>query len=268
MPETTSASPELVWSWAPALPVVLTSALALYVWRWWSVAAVRRQQMAWRLAAFGAGLLVLALALASPLARLGEQLVAVHTVQHLLITDLAPILLLSGLSRPLVEPLTPVLRRLMPHPALVVVLYAGTIATWHIPALYDGVVQRPPLHALQHATLFTAGLLFWSQAVSPVGELRRVRGMAVTAYMVLAKLLAGAVAGVLVVVQQPLFPYYAALPRVWGLSAVEDQQIGGVLMMSEQAIVMTTAFCLMFVRMLSESEAEADLAASDRGRRI
>ena len=103
---------------------------------------------------------------------------------------------------------------------IAVIAYVATIAIWHVPAFYDAAVQSPVLHAIQHGTMLVAGLLFWWTAIAPVPELRRVHGMSIVAFMVVAKLLAGGVASLLAFAPDPLFDYYVGLPRAWGIDAL------------------------------------------------
>jgi putative membrane protein len=216
-----------------------------------------------RALAFAAGLLVILLALVSPIDRLGEdRLFAAHMVQHLLLADIAPILLLAGLSRaflrPAVRRLRPLEQRLGPlaHPAAALVLYVWLMWLWHVPAMYELALDHAWAHALEHASFFTAGVTFWWFLVEPVPPRHRLTGAWALGYLSTAKLLMGALGVVLAFAPDALYGTYEAAPRTWGLTAVEDQNIGGLVMMVEQSLVLVAAFAVFFIRMLERSEAE------------
>lgn len=249
------------WSWEPGLLVALAGALAIYTWRW---RAVRREsgRMAvsgWRLAAWVGGLAAVFAAVISPLDRLGEQLMVVHMAQHLLLLDLAPILLLAGLTRVLLRPAT---RRLLAveravgplaHPVLAALAYSATMALWHVPALYDAALRETAVHVLEHSTLIGAGLLYWWHLMAPIRGRHPMTGLQPLAYMFSTKLVVGIVGIVLTFTGSVLYAY-ADRARVWELSALDDQNMGGALMALEQSIVMGIALVAIFVRALGESD--------------
>lgn len=216
-----------------------------------------------RALAFAGGLLVILIALVSPVDNLGEnQLFTMHMVQHLLLADLAPILLLVGLSRaflrPAVRRLRPVEERLGPlaHPAVALAVYVGLMWLWHIPAMYELALDHPWAHALEHASFFTAGIAFWWYLIEPVPPRHRLTGPWALAYLATAKLLMGILGVVLAFSPDALYSTYEAAPRTWGLTAVEDQNVGGLVMMVEQSLVLVVAFAVFFSRMIDRSEAE------------
>jgi cytochrome c oxidase assembly factor CtaG len=216
-----------------------------------------------RALAFATGLVVVLVALVSPIDRLGEErLFTMHMVQHLLLADLAPILLLVGLSRaflrPAVRRLRPLEERLGPiaHPAAALALYVGLMWLWHLPALYELALDHAWAHALEHASFFTAGIAFWWYLIEPVPPRRRITGPWALAYLATAKLLMGVLGVILAFAPDALYSTYEDAPRTWGLTAVEDQNMGGLVMMIEQSIVLVIAFAVFFARMLERSESE------------
>ena len=257
-----------LYTWTLSPPVLATIALAggVYAWRFRDLRRAseihpRRDRL--RAMAFGAGLLVLFIALASPLDRLGEErLFTAHMVQHLLLADLAPILLLLGLSRTMLRPavrrLRPVEVRLGPvaHPAVALAAYVGLMWLWHVPAMYDLALEHAWAHVLEHASFFTAGIAFWWYLVEPVPPRHRLRGPWPLVYLSAAKLLMGALGLVLAFSPEVSYDAYAGVPRTWGLSPLEDLNVGGVVMMVEQSIVLVIAFAIFFARMIERSEAD------------
>src|SRR3954465_3713434 len=155
------------WSFAPSQLVPIAVVAVLYARRARTLARRGRPVPTGKLAAFGAGLGVLVLAVVSPIDSIGEErLFSVHMLQHLLIGDLAPLLLALGLSGPLLRPLLaprPVQRlQVLTYPLVALPLWALNLALWHLPALYDAALEHPLVHALQHVCFLAAGLLLWS----------------------------------------------------------------------------------------------------------
>lgn len=246
-----------------------TVALALLsaggYWRLWSSAGRDGQVGAarwWRLAAFGVGVLAFSGALASPIARLAEQMFLWHMVQHILLVDVAPIFLLAGFDEDILNPLTRRLTRVrkvfawLSRPVSAVVLYVGTLWLWHVPVLYNAALEQPLLHVLQHASLIAVGVIFWWHVLQPVPSPHAVRGPGVFPFMAATKVCTGILASLLTFLPERGFVYdfYLDQPRMWGLTAAADQQFGGAIMVTEELVLLTAAFAFMFVRMLSQAD--------------
>jgi cytochrome c oxidase assembly factor CtaG len=253
-----------VWSLQPALLASVTAAGGVYWWRFAQLVreggpSVRTHYL--RAASFAAGLLVLAVAFVSPLDHLGEErLFVAHMAQHLLLTDVAPILLLLGLSRALLRPLTrrfqPLERRLdwVAHPVTAVAALVLVLWAWHVPALYDLSLRSGLAHAAEHAMFFWAGIAFWWYVIEPLPPRHRLRGAGTVAYVGAAKLLLGALGVALAFAPSAFYDAYEQAPRTWGLSPVDDQNVGGLLMMTEQTLVLVIFFAILFARMIDQSE--------------
>ena len=252
------------WTFDPGAVLLVGLAVALYVPRW---RRVRRDDgprgaPAIRLVAFVAGLLVLVAALMSPIDRLGEQAFVMHMAQHMLLLDVAPVLLIAALTKVILRPATRRLTRLegavgpLAHPFFAVFLYVGVMWAWHVPALYDAALEHPAVHALEHTTFMSAGLLYWWHLLSPIRTRLRLGGMGPIVYMLSTKLLVGLLGIGLTFAPDAIYAFYENQPGIWGLSASDDQALAGALMALEQSIVMGVALVWLFVRMLSESEAD------------
>lgn len=250
------------WTFAPGVLTALAVYLSLYVWRW---RRVRREPHGrgasrWHLAAFCTGIALIFVALVSPVDRLGEQLFVMHMVQHILIVDLGPILIMLGLSRILLRPLAPLVlqleRRLgwVARPAFAVLFYAGTLWLWHVPAMYQLSLENGAAHVLQHVHFMSAGLLFWWHLVAPLPGRHPLRGPQVVFYLVAAKMLTGALASMITFSGRLLYDFYVDQPRIWGLTALEDKELAGAVMMVEELIVMSVVLAFAFARMLAQSE--------------
>jgi cytochrome c oxidase assembly factor CtaG len=268
--------PELHWNLAPVPLLALAAYGGIYAWRFRAARAEQRRLpgagrsaesgrvrgAGWPQAlAFGAGTLALTVALISPIDALGEDyLFSAHMVQHILIGDIATLLLLLGLSRVIMRPATRRLQALesrlgpLAHPVTGIVLWLGLVYIWHLPALYDAALRSPPLHALEHVSFFAAGVAVWWPLIQPVPMRRRLTGMWPFAYIAAAKAGLAALGLYLVWSSTVAYPYYETVPRIWGLSAIADQNVGGAIMMVEQSTVLVLVFFALFVRMLRQSE--------------
>ncbi|MEA2353230.1 MAG: putative rane protein [Thermoleophilaceae bacterium] len=213
--------------------------------------------------AFAAAMLALIAALVSPIDRLGEDyLFSAHMVQHILLGDIAPLLLLLSLSRVIMRPATRrfsgLERRLGPFasPPVLIALWLVLIYFWHIPALYDAALEHPLAHALEHACFFTAGVAVWWPLIQPVPMRRRLTGMQPLMYIFAAKVGLAALGIYLAWSTSVAYDYYTKVPRIWGLSALEDQNAGGAIMLVEQSLVLVIAMTVLLIRMLAQSEEE------------
>ncbi len=219
-----------------------------------------------RLALFFAGLATIVVALVSPVDQLGEQLLVMHMLQHVLLLDIAPILMILGLTKGLLRPITRRLNAIerragyLAHPAFAVLAYAGFMWLWHIPRMYDTALRYPNVHALEHICFAAAGGLYWWHLISPIRNRMRLGGMGPILYMVSTKLLVGILGVVLAFAPSSIYAFYTHQPHYWGLSPSEDQSLAGLTMALEQSIVMGIALVVLFMQMLTESEREAQRA--------
>jgi len=243
---------------------VLVAALTfVYVRRWREVDA-----SAGRLVSFLGAMALVVIALCSPVDRLGEQLFFMHMVQHLLLLDLVPILVLLGLTKVLLRPLTRRLVRLeraagpLAHPVFAIALYVATMALWHVPAMYDAALEHPVLHVLEHISFGLAGGLYWWHLLSPIRARRRLGGMGPVVYMLGTKVLVGLLGILLTFAPEAIYDFYERQPGPYPahLSPGTDQAVGGLIMALEQSIVMGIALVFLFVRALGESDREDERA--------
>ena len=256
------------WSFAPGVLVALAGYAIVYGLRWRRARAEGGPRAAggWRAAAWGAGLVCLFLALVSPVDVLGEQLASAHMVQHLLVADLAPILLTLGLTKWILRPVTRRIHRIeraagpFGHPAFGVVAYVGAMWFWHIPRFYDAALAHPGVHVLEHLSFAGAGLLYWWHLLSPIRSRLRLGGMGPVLYMASTKLLVGLLGILLAFSPDLIYDGYGTTGERWGLSRIDDLHVAGLLMALEQSLVMGVALVYLFIRMLSEADREDERA--------
>jgi putative membrane protein len=258
-------SPNLSWTLSPGVLIGAALVLGVYVRRWRAVRHGSSPRAAseapvWRLCCFLGSILVTVIALISPIDALADQLFFAHMIQHMLLLDLAPILGILGLTKVILRPVTRAVHDLerkagpLAHPAFAVLLYITAIWAWHIPAAYDVAVRHPLVHILEHVSFVLAGSLYWWHLLSPIRARLRLDGMGPIVYMASTKLFVGALGMGLAFAPSALYPYYVHHARVWGISAIEDQGIAGLIMAVEQSLVMGVAIVVLFVRALAESE--------------
>jgi putative membrane protein len=261
----TDVAPTIAWSFEPAV-LLGVIALGLAYIRGWRRARTPGEPHPpgyGRLTLFGLGLVAIIASLVSPIDKLGEQLLVMHMLQHILLLDIAPILMILGLTKGILRPVT---RRLssierragyLAHPAFAVLAYAGFMWLWHIPVMYDAALRHPNFHAIEHICFAAAGGLYWWHVISPIRSRMRLGGMGPIMYMVSTKLLVGLLGVGLAFAPNSIYAFYQHHPHYWGLSPVEDQSLAGLEMALEQSIVMGIALVWLFVQMLTESEREA-----------
>jgi cytochrome c oxidase assembly factor CtaG len=255
--------PDAGWTLDPAIVAALALYSGVYAWRFRNArreAGGRGAGPLQALAAAGA-LLALVLALISPVEALGERyLFSAHMLQHVLLGDIGPVLSLLALSRVIMRPATRRLVRVeralgpLAHPVTALLVYFALLYVWHVPALYQAALRDPLVHALEHACFFAAGVAVWWPLVQPVPMRHRLTGLWTFAYIGTAKLGVGALGLYFTWSSAVAYPFYEAVPRLWSLSPIADQNVGGAIMMVEQSIVLVIAFVILFVRMLAQSE--------------
>jgi putative membrane protein len=160
-------------------------------------------------------------------------------IQHLLLGDVAPLLLALALG----------VRAAVVHPLVAVVAWCGALVVWHVPHLYDEALRNEGLHQLQHLTFFLAGLVLWGAILGERASVPWRIGAVVGVG------LAGLVFGnVFIWARHVVYSPYATAPRAWGLSPLADQQLGGAIMLAEGAAITIAVFTWLLLRMVSESE--------------
>jgi cytochrome c oxidase assembly factor CtaG len=222
---------------APLEALPLLVAAVLYAKRSVSLAERGRPVPLWRQLCFAGGLLTMAVALVSPVSHVAEELVIAHMVEHLLLGDVATLLLVLGLTGPLLQPILaiPVFDRLriLAHPLVAFPLWALNFYFWHIPVFYDAAYGGAAVHALEHASFVFFGCLMWMPIFGPLPKPSWFNAGWKVAYVVAVRF-AGAILGnVLMWSGTVLYPKYAAGEAYWKISPLADQSTAGVVMMVE-----------------------------------
>ena len=255
----------------PLQVLAVTAFGAAYGLRAASLAREGRPLPAWRVASYFGGLALILAAFLSPVAHIGEELVLAHMVQHLVIGDLGALLIVLGLTRAVLQPILAIRTfdrlRLLTLPMLALPLWIANLYVWHIPALYEGAVTSPALHALQHACFIGFGILMWMPLVGPLPVPGWFGGGAQLGYTAVARLAGAGLGNILMWSGTPLYPVYAPGEAYWGISPLSDQGTAGVIMMVESGLVTLGVLAWVLLRWAStdaEKQRLLDLAA-ERG---
>lgn len=273
-----------VWEWAPLVLAGLAVSGAWYlaglrmVWR---RAGVGNGIPTWRAACFAGGLLVLFVALVSPVAALGEALFSAHMVQHLTLMLVAAPLLVAG--SPLLAALWALPRSWRPGigrwwrrsprvravvawitaPIVVWLMQLTVMWVWHAPRLYQAALRSEWVHALEHLSLLTAALLFWWLVMQPTGR-RRMSYPATMVFIATTLMQSGALGALLSFSQRPWYPAQAAGAAVWHLPPLADQQLAGVIMWVPMDLIYLAAAAVIFMRWLAAEERHSSDASAPR----
>ena len=256
-----------------ALPPALAMAgwWVAYRFRCTTLARRGRPVPRWRRVCFAAGALLIVVAFTPPFDRLGDQLVSVHMAQHLLLGDIAALLVALSLSGAVLGPLLrrrslAALRRLS-HPLVAFPLWAIDLYVWHVPGFYQLAQRDDLVHALQHVMFFGFGLNMWIPLFGALPLPEWFGQGARLGYVVAVRLAGMVLANVLIFSDSALYPHYAGGEARHGVSAITDQRIAGSIMMIEGMVLAIALFAWLFFRWDAEAERRQSLLdlATERG---
>jgi cytochrome c oxidase assembly factor CtaG len=238
------------FSFEPLFLALTVAAVALY-WR----AARTDPPATSRIVAFASGLFLIAASLNSPLETIAARyLLLMHLLQNGLIADLAPLLVLLGLTPRMQEAIgRRGLDRLRTR--WILPIWLGAWYLTHIAPFYNWALRTGWGLNIEHAILIAAGLLFWWPIVS--GRLSPPAGLA---YLVIAFIGSSFLGLAYIFSSRAFYSFYEHAPRLWGLSPIHDQNLGGILMNGEQTLVFLVAIGWYVLRLLDEEHAREPLS--------
>lgn len=271
------------WTFDPIVVLLLALPCAAYI------AGLRRLRGSgrlarivspWRMLLFALGLLALALALLSPLDTYDYRLFSIHMLQHLFLLIVAPpLLLLSrpipvflfGLPREWVRGIaaahhrSPLLRRataIALGPIGSWILYVGCIGLWHVPAAYNLTLQSADIHIFEHLCFFVTAMLSWWVIIQPFPGSRRLHPGIRLLYAWATMMPVGLIGLFLTIANHPWYAIYNAEHPLWGLSALDDQHLGGTMMWAPAGLVYFLSILLLLGKVL-EGTPEEVVAATN-----
>jgi putative membrane protein len=241
------------YSWALHWDVLaaIGALTAVYYWTQsrWPADTTRR-------AAFDLAVILLLAVYMTPLHTIAlHYLLSIHLLQNVVTAEWAP-----GLVVFAVAPALGAIAARFIHPLVALPLWLATYFVWHVPAVYDAALNRPhSLLHIEHLTYFLAGLLLWWPVIH--GSLS---DGAKAAYLFAAFVLASPLGLLLALLPRPIYDFYETAPPLWGLSDLTDQQIAGLTMAVEQAIVFFAVFAFYFLRVLRTEQIAGVFSESSR----
>ncbi len=263
------------WDWRLDVILILLLAGILYTRGWTRLRKNRRGSRketpglaaGWRLGSYLGGLLVLGLALLSPIDVLGGQLFYMHMIQHLLLVMLAPPLLLIANPLPFVLWGMPDALRLrtgqllrrdagfrqsirtLTPPGWVWMIFIAVFLGWHDPNAYNAALQWAWVHDLEHITFFGTALLFWWHVTGAGPRIHKRLPAGLQIAFVLITVPINMLAGIgITFSREPIYTYYTHVPRLWGLSVMEDQMLGGSIMWIAGSMMYLIAALVLIAR--------------------
>jgi putative membrane protein len=229
-------------AFAPLELVPITVAAALYAKRALTLATKGRPVPVWRQACFASGLLAIAVALFSPVGHIADELVLAHMSEHLLIGDIASLLIVLGLTGPLLQPVLAIRvfdrLKVLAHPAVALPLWAINLFFWHIPAVFQDAYGAAPVHALEHTAFLFFGCLMWMPVFGPLPKPAWFGAGWKVGYVIAVRFTGAILGNVLMWSGTVLYPIYAPGERYWGISPLADQSTAGVVMMVEGTLLL------------------------------
>jgi len=255
--------------------VVLFMSLTIYVagvTRLWRSAGRGRGISMNASAAFALGWTSLFIALIGPFHELSDALFSAHMTQHEILMLVAAPLIILG--RPQIAAAWAVPQnwkkyligvtndetiargwRFVSGGFVALLIHAAALWIWHIPALFDATLESDVVHALQHASFFGTALLFWWAILN--SSLDWKSSFVGVLYLFITSLHSGILGALLTFTHRDLYPVYSSTTAAWGLTPLEDQQLGGLIMWVPASLVYIGAGLVMFARLLSASEKQA-----------
>jgi cytochrome c oxidase assembly factor CtaG len=218
---------------------------------------------AWRQVCFYVGLATILVAVFSPVGTLSDELLYMHMVEHLLMGDIAALLIVLGLTGPL---LAPVLRiplfdrlRVLTHPLIAFPLWALDMYVWHLPVFYQAALRHEAIHALEHTMFIALGINMWMCLFGPLPKPAWFGNLAKLGYIVAVRLTGTVLGNVFLWSGKVFYPLYLAGDAAHHINPVADQNLAGAVMMVEESFLTLGLFCWLFLRTAREVEERQQL---------
>ncbi len=227
------------------------------------LAAEGRPVRTWRVLTFAGGIVVAVAADLPPIGTQSEQRLSIHMIQHLLIGDVAALLIAISVTGPLLRPILAAAGirhlRILAHPIVAVPVWVLVYYGWHIPFLYQAALRSDIVHAAEHATMFGAGLALWIGLLGPLPKPAWFGNAAGLAYVFVIRLAGAAIANVFIWSEGAFYPTYEAIARSRGFNAAADQSIAGAIWMLEGTVITVGVLAWIFARWMTHGEAAQEL---------
>ena len=242
------------------LPPLIGGSIYLFLYdrRARTLAREGRPVEPWRVLSFAAGVMTMAAVQLPPFDTLADQVLLAHMIQHIIIGDICSLLIVLGLTGPMLQPLLhirvtrPV--RVIANPVIALTLWAVNLYTWHLPVLYQLAIRVDLVHALEHACLLWFGTALWLALLGPLPKPKWFTGWGSLGYMIAIRFIGAVLANVLIWTQTVIYPVYNSTDASRGLNPLSDQNLAGGAMMIEQIILTTLLLGWLFYRFAVQDE--------------
>ena len=246
--------------WAEVGPPLVATVLylTLYARRARTLAHEGRAVEPWRIASFVTGVVLLAVVQIGPLDAYADQRLVVHMAQHIVIGDFCSLLVVLGLTGPILQPLLHIRAtrplRTLAHPLLALALWTLDLYAWHLPFLYQAAIRHDVVHALEHACFFWFGSLLWLGLIGPLPKPAWFQGWGRVGYVILVRFSGAVLGNVLIWAQTVFYPVYRATDAAHAVNPLSDQNVAGALMMVEEMILTTIILGWVFFKFAQQDE--------------
>jgi putative membrane protein len=216
----------------------------------------------WQCFSFTLGCVVMLFALTGPIHELSDKyLFSAHMAQHIILTLIVPPLLLLGiptwLLRPLIKPVIILkIMKVTTQPLVAFMIFNGVFVLWHFPLFYEGALKFHSIHIIEHLLFMATAVILWWPVLSPLHEIPRISYPAQLLYLVIVSISQTPLFGVITFSDAPMYSFYINAPRIWNISALADQQTGGVIMKLSWIAIFLPAICIVFLRWYYREESE------------
>jgi cytochrome c oxidase assembly factor CtaG len=249
--------------WSVMEVAVPLAVAAAYLKRANSLAVEGRPVPIWRQLCFALGIIVVGGSVAGPIDDQADKLLWVHMIQHLMLADVASLLIVLGFTGPLLQPLLTFragrpLRRLT-HPVVAISIFTVNLYIWHIPVLYQAVLTDTSLHVLEHMLFLGTGVLLWMPLFGPLPKPQWFGKGAHVIYTVGIWAPAMVMANVFMWSDTVMYPDYTATAEAAGITAIADQSTSGAILMGECTFLALGIFAWVFLRWAKEDIEKQDL---------
>jgi putative membrane protein len=268
-----AVSPHVEWHAHPDVWILMLGAILAYVYAITKLGpkyvgpdeetATTRHKVCFLL-----GMAVLWIGADTPMHDIAEDyLFSAHMIQHMLFTLVAPPLLLLGMPRWLLRLLTspkPVMKALkvVTRPIIALAIFNVGVAVTHWPALVNLSVGSEPVHFALHSAIFTSAIIMWWPVIDPLPGLGRLSEPGKMLYLFAQSILPTVPASFLTFANSPIYSAYEAFPRLWGISAVSDQMVAGLIMKIVGGLLLWVVIAVIFFRWYAKENRQEDESVS------
>ncbi len=234
----------------------------LYARRVRTLALGGRPVPGWRQACFYSGFVVIGAALTS-LGTASQELLYVHMIEHLLLGDIAALLIVLGLTAPLIAPILKIRffdrLRVLANPLIAFPLWALDLYLWHLPVFYQAALENSWVHALEHTMFLGFGINMWMCLFGPLPMPAWFGNLGKLLYIVAVRLAGTALGNIFLWSGTVFYPFYLHSDSLHHISPLADQNLAGAIMMIEESLLTIGLFCWLFLRTAREAEERQEL---------